>query len=316
MIAIGIDLGGTNIKAALVDEKEGILKKISIPTEAQEGKEHVFEQLAYAAKLLLEDFDQEVIGIGLGIPGMVELDQKTVNDPPNLPGWQRVNVSNELEKRSGLKCFVENDANVAALGSAFFGAGKGYNSFITLTLGTGVGGGIYHNKKLFKGVHGMAGELGHMIIDYKGPYSNSVTRGTVEAFLGQRFMSAYAAEIIKEHPENELYKEFYPDFEKLEPQHLTQAADKGNELAIEIYKQSGSYLGYAIVNYAHMFDIRTFIVSGGVAKAGEWLFKPARETALASLMPPYRNGFELIYEDLGNDSALLGSAGLAFQSFS
>ena len=316
MIVIGIDLGGTNIKAALVDHEEGIVKKISIPTEAHEGKQHVFEQLALAANDLKASTNETIIGIGLGIPGMVELDQKTVNNPPNLPGWEHVNIAEEIEQRTGLGCMVENDANVAALGSLYFGIGKQYDSFITLTLGTGIGGGIIYNGALFKGTHGMAGELGHMIINYEGPSSNSVTTGTIEAYLGQRFLSAHAAELIKQHPENPLYQSFNDRFDELEPIDLTNAAEAGNELAKEIYRQAGQRLGYAIVNYAHMFDIRTFIVSGGVAKAGEWLFKSARETALQSMMLPYRTGFELIYEDLGNDSALLGAASLAFQSFS
>jgi len=161
----------------------------------------------------------------------------------------------------------------------------------------------------------MAGELGHVIIDYHGPLSNSVTRGTIEAYLGQRFLSRFASDMIMQHPENPLYKKFSKDFDKLEPVDLTQEANNGNQLAIEILAKTGQRLGYAIINYTHMMDIRKFVLSGGVSKAGEWLFEPAREIVKKHMMVPFQDGFEIIYEDLGNDSSLLGAAGLAFDSF-
>ena len=146
-----------------------------------------------------------------------------------------------------------------------------------ITLGTGVGGGIIIDRNIYKGTKGMAGELGHVIIDYHGPLSNSVTRGTVEAYLGQRFLSRFAADLITQNPTNELYKKFSNDFDQLEPVDLTNAAKDGNELAIEILAKSGQRLGYAIINYVHMMDIRKIVVSGGVSKAGDFLFEPARD---------------------------------------
>jgi glucokinase len=316
MHVIGIDLGGTNIKAAIIHKKDGILNKLSIPTNAEMGRDHVLDRLANTCKQLHNESDGDIIGVGLGLPGMVSLDQRKVYSAPNLPGWDDVMVSDELEKRTGLQWRVENDANVAALGSAFYGKGKNFDSFIMITLGTGVGGGIILNRKLYKGAYGMAAELGHVIIDYHGPISNSVTRGTIEAYLGQRFLSRYASDMIRQHPENPLYKTFQKDFESLEPLDLTIAANEGNELAIEILRKSGTRLGYAIVNYVHMMDIRKFVISGGVAKAGDWLIKPATESALSYLMPPFRKEFEIVYENLGNDSALLGAGSLAFEAFS
>jgi len=257
-----------------------------------------------------------VVGIGMGLPGMVSIDQTTVYYPPNLPSLDGVNAAEEITKRTKLPCRIENDANIAALGSLHFGVGKNYSHFIMLTLGTGVGGGIIINKELFKGSRGMAGELGHIILDYHGPLSNSVTRGTIEAYLGQRFLSRFAMDMITQHPNNPLYQKFSKDFDKLEPVDLTQAANTGNDLAIEILEKAGQRLGYAIINYTHMMDIRTYVLSGGVAKAGEWLFGPARDIVKKHMMPPFQEGFEIVYEDLGNDSSLLGAAGLAFDSFS
>ncbi|MFP8489711.1 ROK family protein [Gracilimonas sp. Q87] len=314
MKAIGVDLGGTNIKAAVVDKENGIIDQVTTPTQANLGKDHLLDRIADTVKDLIKK--NEIIGMGMGMPGMVSKDQTTINNPPNLPGWGSVNAAQEMENRLGIPCKIENDANIAALGSLHFGVGNKYDSFIMITLGTGVGGGIIYERKLFKGTMGMAGELGHVIIDYHGPLSNSVTRGTVEAYLGQRFLSRYASDLISQNPSNPLYKKFFKDFSQLEPVDLTNAAREGNELAIEILAKSGQRLGYAIINYVHMMDIRKFVVSGGVSKAGDFLFEPAKDIVNKHMMEPFREGFELTYEDLGNDSALLGAAGLAFDSFS
>lgn len=313
MIAIGIDLGGTNIKTALVDQKKGFIQNISIPTNADLGKDHVFDRIAMAVSELMDENDVEPIGIGMGLPGMVAMDRRTVKSPPNLPGWKVENVSEQIKKRTGFECVIENDANLAALGSARFGVGKRMNSFIMITLGTGVGGGIIMDNKIYRGTTGAAGELGHVIINYHGPLSNSNTRGGVEAYLGQRFLSRFAADTLRQHTDNPLYLKFHQDFEKLEPVDLYDAAKNGNELAIDILQKTGEKLGYAIVNYIHILDIRKVVVSGGVAKAGKWILDPARDAAEKYLMPPFLEGFEIVYEALGNEAAILGAASLAFE---
>jgi glucokinase len=313
MIAIGIDLGGTNIKAALVDEKKGFIKTNCIPTHADMGKAHVYDRIAMAVSDLLDEHDDKPIGIGIGMPGMVSMDRKTVKNPPNLPGFKVENVADALKQRTGFRCVIGNDANLAAFGSARFGVGIDFDDFIMITLGTGVGGGIIYNNKIYRGTTGMAAELGHVIIDYHGPLSNSNTRGGIEAYLGQRFLSRYAADTIRQEEENSLYKTFHKDFEKLEPVDLYHAAKEGNELAVEILRKTGEKLGYAIVNYIHVLDIRKIVVSGGVAKAGKFILDPAKETAIKYLMPPFRENFDIMYESLGNDAALLGAASLAFE---
>lgn len=313
MIAIGIDLGGTNIKAALVHKEKGILNNISIPTEAEKGKDHVFDRIKIAVDKLMKGSEAKPIGIGMGTPGMVTLDRTTVKNPPNLSGWGVVKVTEEVKKRTGFDCIIDNDANLAALGCSRFGVGKEFDSLIMLTLGTGVGGGIIFNRHLFRGTTGSAAELGHVIIDYQGPLSNSNARGGIEAYLGQRFLSRIAADAIRNHPDNPLFKKFQQNFDELEPIDLYKAAENGNNLAAEILEKSGEKLGYAIVNYIHILDIRKIVISGGVAKAGRWLLEPAKKTALKHLMPPFHDGLEIIYEPLGNDAALYGASSLALE---
>ena len=313
MLGIGIDLGGTNIKGALVDDKKGIIKKISIPTEAEKGRDHTLDRIARAIEMAAGyASDNKPVGVGIGSPGVISLDQTTVSNPPNLPGWQTVNLASEIKKRTGYVCRVENDANLAAVGSMNFGVGTDLDSFIMLTLGTGVGGGIIFKRELFRGTTGGAAELGHVIIDYHGPISNSPARGGIEAYIGQRFLSRYAADIIRQYPENPLYEKFVSDWESLEPLHLFNAANEDNKIAQDILISAGEKLGYAIVNYIHVLDIRKIVLSGGVAQAGHWIMDSAKETALSRLMLPFHDGFEVIYEPLGNDAALLGAASLTF----
>lgn len=313
MLAIGIDLGGTNIKSALVDEDKGILEKYSTETEALKGRDHVLARISEAIQKAAANAPEQPIGVGMGSPGMISMDRTTVQNPPNLPGWDKVNVAEELYGRTGFHCRVENDANLAALGSHHFGVGQQFNDFIMITLGTGVGGGIIYNGELYRGTTGAAAELGHIIINYHGPHSNSNTRGGIEAYLGQRFLSRYAADRIRQNHENPLFKKFADRFEELEPVDLYNAAKDGNELAIDILHSSGEKLGYAIVNYIHVLDIRKIIVSGGVSRAGDYILEPARNTAKKYMMTTFHEGFELLHESLGNKAALLGAASLAFR---
>ncbi len=314
MYAIGIDMGGTNLKSALIHKHNGIIQQYSTPTNAEAGLEATLDLIARTVKERMEESPEKPFGIGIGAPGMISLDRKTVSNPPNLPGWDVVHLAEEIQQRTGLPCLLENDANLMALGSARFGSGAPYKHFIMITLGTGVGGGIIYNNVLFRGATGSAGELGHVIIDYNGPSSNSSAKGGVEAYLGQRFLSRRAADEIKKHPDNELYTRFRDNFDALEPVDLTLAAEAGNQLAVDILSDAGRMLGYALVNYIHTLDIRKIVVSGGVAKSGKWILDPAREAALSRLMGPFHADFEIIPEKLGNESALLGAGVLALEN--
>jgi len=312
MISIGIDLGGTNIKSAVVDRDKGLLSTYSIPTRASEGPETVLDRIAESISNAAENAPGKPVGVGIGSPGIISLDRTTVSNPPNLPGWDVIDVNKEIRKRTGLDAIVENDANLMALGSSRYGVGRNLDSLIMLTLGTGVGGGIIYHRELYRGMTGGAAELGHVMIDYNGPDSNSSAKGGIEAYIGQRFLIRNALPLIRQHPGNVL-AQFLDNPDKLEPKHLSREADNGNELAVRILADAGKMLGYAIVNYIHILDIRNIIVSGGVAKAGDWILEPARKAALERLMPPFRKGFEIRYETLGNDAALLGAGSLAFE---
>ena len=302
--AIAIDLGGTAIKAALVQSGGHLRHEQSVPTNADEGPDAVLDRIAALVSGLWID---GVEGVGIGVPGAVDSAQRYVVRPPNLPGWDRVDVSAELGRRLDreVRVVVENDANAAALGSAHYGAGRDFRAFLMATLGTGVGGAIVIDGVIFRGAHGGAGEFGHVSVDYEGPVDGAGVAGAAEAYVGQEFLTARARQLLPSHPESALHDVQAAD---LSPLHLTLAADAGDALAADVLAWAGHKLGCALASVVHVLDIRKIVVGGGVSGAGAWLLDPAREALLRQTMPALRDGLEIVAETMGNDAGLLGAA--------
>ena len=313
--ALGIDLGGTNLKVALVERTDGIVEARSHPTPAQNGPEAILDQMARQALELIKDHDVKPVGIGIGSPGAINWARTTVHHPLNFPGWKVVNVAKALRERTGLAyAIVENDANVAGLGSAYYGAGRSYDSFLMITLGTGVGGAIIYRNQIFRGSTGGAGEIGHMTIDYEGPLANSGVGGAVEAYLGQQFLSRHAQQRLRHHPDSLVHTITDHDLSNLTPRTLHQAATQGDEPAIKMLAWAGHKLGCALGAAVNLLDIRTIVVGGGVSKAGNFLLDPARKALENHVVPSLRDGLVVKQEQLGNEASLLGAARLAFRA--
>jgi len=315
--AVGVDLGGTMIKAALVERGTGIVEEAVHMTEAEKGPESVLDSLADIIRALHSAApDGQVGGIGLGIPGAVNWERTSVLYPPNLPGWGIVDVRAELCSRLGAEyeVFVENDANLAALGSAHYSTGKPYDSFIMITLGTGVGGAIIYNNKIFRGSTGGAGEIGHFSIDFEGPIDRYGIAGAVEAYLGQRFLSRFARFKLISQKESLVHKmSAGNDLVDLTPLILFEAASAGDELSTEILAWAGHKLGCALASAINLLDIRKVIVGGGLSSAGDFILGPARRAARQHVMPDARDDIEIVQETLGNQVGMLGAARLVFE---
>ena len=311
MQAIGIDLGGTYIKAALVHKAFGLVKTNSVETEAEKGKEHVLSQIEAAVTPLMHRRGR-IHGIGIGAPGSIDLDRKTLIHPPNMPGWEKVDLRQILKKRLGkhLNIFVENDANAAALGSGRYGAARQYDHYIMVTLGTGVGGAIVFNKRIFRGETGAAGEIGHVSIDHNGPPDLTGVNGAVEAYLGQRFLTAHAREQLDQFPKSILH--VAPGLENLTPATITEAAINGDSGATAILTWAGQKLGCVLGGIVNLLDIRTIVIGGGISKAGDLLLKPARDVILSYIKPGMQEDVTVIQETLGNEAGMLGAACLVF----
>ena len=314
--AVGIDLGGTNLKAALVHREDGIVESTRRPTDADKGPEHVLRSIAALASQLIKTApDSAVAGIGIGSPGAINWERTTVTRPPNLPGWDSINLLHaHLGDHLGdLPVIVENDANVAGLGSAFYGAGRQFDSFIMVTLGTGVGGAIIYRNKIFRGSTGGAAEIGHMTIDYEGPYANSGVSGAIEAYLGQTFLSAHARDRLVNYPDSALHELVDGKLDQLTPRLLYEAAQNDDPAAQEILEWAGHKLGCVLGSAVNLLDIRTIIVGGGVSAAGDYILAPARETLPNFVVPGLRDHLQIHREELGNEASLLGAARLAFE---
>jgi glucokinase len=323
--ALGIDLGGTNIKIAVVGELEGILFEDTQPTDTSAGPEGVVRQLAFMAdacyQRAVETLDADLFaGVGLGAPGAVDAARGTLSCAPNLPGWQqryalRDQLRLRLEQAHGIKTSVilENDANAAAYGEAIFGGGNAFRDFMLVTLGTGVGGGIILDRKLYRGPSGTAGEIGFMIIDFEGENVHAGVRGTIEGLIGKERIVEMACS-QKPDLSPRLMELCHRDTDRLSPRHLEQAAKEGDAVALRTWERIGSILGVGLANVTALMDIRKFVIGGGIAAAGELIFKPAMMQLHRSTLPSMHEGLEIVPARLGNKAGIYGAAALCFAS--
>ena len=313
--AIGVDLGGTAIKAALVEREKGLVHEIARATAIEKGPTYVLDQIGDLIRELVEEAaERDVEGVGVGAPGAINWERTSVLSPPNLPGWGVVNVQKNLQQRldSELPVYVENDANLAGLGSAFYGSGRPYDAFIMVTLGTGVGGAIIYDNRIFRGMTGSAGEIGHVSINYEGPVDRYGIGGAIEAYIGQRFLSRQARYRLLTRRESLVHQMAGEDLKGLTPRMLYDAAVEGDKPAKDVLAWAGHKLGCVLASAVNLLDIRKIIVGGGVSAAGDFILDPARETIGHYVMPNLRDGIEIIQETLGNEAGMLGAAHLVF----
>lgn len=274
---IGIDIGGTNIKSGLVTSLGDIVEEKWIATEVDRGVKDVLDRIGHIIKEFIEHINNgsTVQGIGMGIPGQIDVRNGLLKESPNLPGWDEIHIDEEIKKRTGLSVTVDNDANIAALGEFAYGAGRGVTEMFMVTLGTGVGGGLILNGNIYRGAMRFAGEFGHMTIEQDGPLCSCGRRGCVEAYVGLKGILRLVKDKLKDEKES-LLKGM--DISKITPKDISQAASKGDEIAIDIFKKVGEYLGIGLGNVVNLLNIERVVVGGGVSKAGEFILRSTRET--------------------------------------
>ncbi|MGB9774373.1 MAG: ROK family protein [Bacteroidota bacterium] len=310
-LAIGIDLGGTTVKAGIVTARGNILQTKAVSTHAEDGPSVVIERIEKLISELLREQRNEVAGIGIGSPGVVTLDGGMVKYPPNLPGWTEIPLGDILAKKFDMPVAVENDANAAAIAESRFGAGKGEPNFLFIIWGTGVGGGIIMDGKIYRGPSGGAGEIGHMTIDPDGPLCNCGNRGCVEAFVGQRYLSQRAIERIGKAKQQEKILDLVNGkLDKIEPAILSAAAEAGDILAREILIEAGVKLGIAIASALNLLDFRLVIIGGGISAAPEFVYEAIRTSVRDRVLTPLKPEVRIIRASLGNMAGILGAAAL------
>ncbi|MFC7751482.1 ROK family glucokinase [Paenibacillus thermoaerophilus] len=309
-IYVGVDMGGTAIKVGICDAEGNLLHTYEGPTGTEHGPEVVMDNIASYVRKIVQDspfeWDQ-VAGIGAGIAGFLDIPAGFVKLSPNLR-WRNVHVGSGLEKRLGKKVVINNDANVAALGEAWAGAGKGVPNVVCYTLGTGVGGGIIVGGKLVEGFNGMAGELGHMKVvpDLEAIQCGCSQKGCLETVSSATGIIRMAKDAVERGDDTSL-KLIDGD---ITAKDVIDAAKAGDEVAKRIVARAANYLGKSMAAVAVVLNPQRFIIGGGVSKAGEFLFQQIRESFICNTTEAAHEGVEIVPATLGNNAGVVGAAGL------
>ena len=298
--AIGIDLGGTNLRCALVSREGTIVRKIKEPTS---------KDLLHSVLRLIENlFSDEVLGIGVGVAGLIDRKRSRVLISPNLPGIEHIDFITGIHQRFNVPVRIENDANAAAFGELMAGAGKGLSNFVLFTLGTGIGGGIICEGKLL----GVSAEIGHMSIDADGEKCPCGNNGCLESYASARAILSKAVAFLEKGGES-LLKDYYGgNFYKLTSEDIYRAALDGDMPAREILKTAGRYLGVGMANIINIMSPEAVVLTGGLAEAWDIYVKEAiKETSRRAFKDLY-DRVKITPSTLTGDAGLIGSAGLVF----
>lgn len=308
--AVGVDLGGTYIKVGLVDEKGNILKKSQFDTMAEKGKKEIV--LSQMEKSIEFAYEEDIEGIGIGTPGMVD-DEGIVYEAPNLPDWDNLNLKKIFEEKFNKKVVVENDVNTIAWGEYLFGAGEGTNTMICITLGTGVGGGIVKDGKLLRGGKYSAVEIGHIPIDYKGPKCKCGNYGCIERFVGRDYIVERAIKAIKEGRKTKIYELVNGKLEDITPKTISEAYNQGDKLAEEIWIDVGICIGAMFSGLVNLLNPDIIVIGGGISQAGKILFDTIEKTIKERAMKKLTENLKVVPAGLGVNAGIVAASALVFQ---
>jgi glucokinase len=303
--AIGIDFGGTTIKSAVVRDGKIAERGEIIDTLKHDAKS--LNEALFSVIETLRNSHPDVAGVGVGLPGFVDSINGIVHHLTNVPGWDEVPLTKLIEDRSGLRATIDNDVNAMTYGEWKYGAARGARHAICITLGTGVGGGLILDGRLYRGAQLAAGEIGHASIDYKGkpgPYGNF---GGLEEYVGNQKIAERAAEAYQAAgiPRTK---------EQCTPRELDIAAQGGDGIAKSVWEAVGDEVGAALASAVWVLNPDTIVVGGGVAKAGELILDPIRRSVRSRTMALFHENLRIVGAELGNDAGVIGNAELVLDA--
>jgi glucokinase len=303
---VGVDLGGTNLRCAVVRRNHEIVQRFECPTKAVEGPNHVIDRIIDGINRALEKSGcgaADIKAAGIGIPGPINQEEGLVYSAPNLPGWNNVPLAGIIQNRVGIAAFVENDANCAGWGEYAVGAGRGCRHMLMVTLGTGIGGAVIIDGKLHIGRDGTAGELGHVCIEHGGRLCGCGARGCVEAYASAPSVVRRFWDLVNAGWESPLAK----SSAAVTCQDVFSAAGAGDAVALYVVKKTGEYLGVMIASMAELLNPEICVIAGGMILAGETFFSAIRETCLNWNGHPSRT-LSILPAELGANAGLVGAA--------
>lgn len=307
---IGVDLGGTNIGAGIVDEEGSILVKDEVPTGSSRPYDEIIKDMADLIGEILKQGGYElsdVESIGIGSPGCIDNEQGEVVFANNL-NWKHVPVREELQRHIDLPIYLENDANVAGLAEAVTGACKGVENSVTITLGTGVGSGIIIGGRPYSGSHGVGAELGHMIVRVDGVPCTCGNRGCFERYTSATALIREGKKVAKANPDSIIAKSVEGDLDKISAKTVIDAAKAGDEVALEVFDNYIYYLAMGIVTIINSFDPSIIAIGGGVSRAGDFLLDSLKEQVKEHIFYKDMPYADIRLSELGNDAGIIGAA--------
>lgn len=310
---IGCDLGGTNFRVAIVDVDSGeVLHQAVIPTLAREGYEAVIKRMADLILQVIETAKMqkdEIGGIGIGVPGVLDLDKGETLLLPNLPGtWAHVPLRDKITQLTGLPTTLLNDVRAKTNGEWLVGAGQGVDTVAVFAIGTGIGGGLIINGQLHLGIGGTGGELGHTIIEYNGPRCGCGNYGCLEVYASGPAIAASGMKAVAQGLTTTLGELCEYNLNRITPELIARAALAGDEIAKDIYEKAGFYIGIAAANICASLGPRRIIISGGVAQAGDLLLEPIRRTIRERVHVMPVEQVEVVLSQLGDNAGVIGVA--------
>ena len=301
---LGIDIGGTNLKSGIIDEDGNLIEQSSIPTNAVMGPEEVINNIKNIILDTKVNFP-ELKSVGIGVPGIVT-DEGVVRISPNLPGWIDLPLKKILAEIIPIPIAINNDANTAAIAELELGAGKELKNFIYITLGTGVGGAIIINRKIFRGDSGGAGEIGHTIIDVnddENNYSVSFRSGTLEELIGRKQIIVLAKNILNKYADSILNQN-----NNIDVSSISDSVSENDTASIECFKKIGFYLGAGIASAMNLLDISIAIIGGGISMSDSILFDSALYTIKQRALPTIASRAEIRKAHFTKDAGIIGAA--------
>ena len=290
-MVIGLDVGGTNIKGVLIDGRK-IVARIKIATKSRTDKNMLVGQI-FDCINNLKDRISKIEKIGIAIAGPIDFEKQQVLNPPNLVALRGLKLGKLIRDRFGIKTIIDHDVNCFVLAEAILGAGKNYKSVFGITLGTGVGGGMVINKKIYHGAHGSSGEVGHMTIEKNGRRCGCGNKGCLEPYICDAGIKQIAKEIFKKQIDS---LRVFDDLAK-----------KGDERAIKLYETVGKYLGIGLANVVDTINPEVIVVGGGIMRAGKFILAPAKKEMKKNILSQGAKKTKIFKSKLGKFAGAIGA---------
>ena len=317
---VGVDMGGTKILAAVINAKGEIVQQAKRATKPKKGPEEVIERITRCIREAIDGAElkpSQIRAIGIGSPGPLDPETGVIIFAPNL-GWSNVPLKAKLEANLSIPTFVDNDVNVGTLGEYAFGAGRGVKNLVGIFVGTGIGGGIILDGKLFHGVNKTAGEVGHMIVEVKGPRCGCGNFGCLEAVASRTAITRDLQKaILKKGKKSKLTELNGGNLDLIRSKAIARAVKQGDKPTIKVVQRAAKYLGISVASIVHFLNPEMVVLGGGVVEAmGDSLLDPIRHAAAEYALPTTMDGVQIIAATLGDNAGVIGASVLARERLS